>query len=145
MNLVVGTPAAADVRTALRLAKCLSLVDSEGAGCRHEAVSTINNTYFFEPTITLLSFVAGYKLLNRFTQDPTLQNETSHGLERLASSLRVWMGHGTGRRSGLSNKIRSRIVSRCLETTKTLVGLADREDVDPGYFSSSVKGEEASP
>ncbi|KAF1967912.1 hypothetical protein BU23DRAFT_559067 [Bimuria novae-zelandiae CBS 107.79] len=143
-NLVSGAPAATDVRIALTLAKCLTLVDSSNPEAHRQAIFVVNNTYLAEPTTTLLSFVASYKVLERFVQDPALQGETSYCLERLAGALRMWIGHDTGRRSGVENKVRGRIVSRCLETSKMLVGLADREDFDPGYFSSSVKDEDVS-
>lgn len=145
MNIVAGTPAATDVRTAFKLAKCLSLVDSGASQGRLEAIAAVNSTYLFEPTTTLLSFVAGYKVLDQFMQDPELRVEASHGLERLVRSLRVWVGHETAKRSGLPNKVRSRIVNRCLGASKTLVGLAEREEVDPGYVSSSVKDEDLPP
>ncbi|KAJ4305892.1 Clr6 histone deacetylase associated PHD protein-2 Cph2 [Kalmusia sp. IMI 367209] len=144
INLVSGAPAATDVRKALTLAKCLTLVESSNPDARRQAILVINKTYLSESTTTLLSFVAGYKVLDRLVQDHALQAETSYGLERLAGSLRMWVGHGTGRRSGLSDKLRGRIVSRCLKVSKMLVGLAEREDFDPGYFSSSVKDEEIS-
>jgi hypothetical protein len=145
MNLVSGAPAAIDVRKALTLAKCLTLVDSDNEDARRQAIFVVNNTYLTEVTTTLLSFVAGHKILERFIRDPVLKAETAHGLERLAGSLRMWVGHDTGRRSGLDNKIRGRIVKRCLDASKILVGLADRDDFDPGYFSSSVKDDDTSP
>ncbi|KAL1592840.1 Clr6 histone deacetylase associated PHD protein-2 Cph2 [Paraconiothyrium brasiliense] len=144
MNLVSGAPAAVDVRKALTLAKCLTLVDSSNQEARRQAIFVVNNTYLSEATTTLLSFVAGHKIFERFVQDPALQTETTHGLERLAGSLRIWVGHDTSRRSGLDNKIRGRIVKRYLDASKMLVGLADREDFDPGYFSSSVKDDDFS-
>jgi hypothetical protein len=142
MNIVCDTPVAIDLQKALTLAKCYSLVTSNHTEARRQAVYVINNTHLPEATTTLLSFVAGYKLLNHCIQDPVLQAETSHALERLASSLRMWVGHETGWHSGLSTKVRGRIVSRCLDASKLLVGLAEREDVDPGYCSSSVKGDD---
>lgn len=145
INLVSGPPAAIDVRKALTLAKCLTLVDSSNEDARRQAIFVVNNTYLTEATTTLLSFVAGYKIFERFIRDPALHAETTHGLERLAGSLRMWVGHDTGRRSGLDSKIRGRIVKRCLDASKMLVGLTDREDFDPGYFSSSVKDDDVSP
>ncbi|KAF2452098.1 hypothetical protein P171DRAFT_426486 [Karstenula rhodostoma CBS 690.94] len=144
INLVSGAPAAIDVRKALTLAKCLTLVDSSNKEARRQAIFVVNNTHLTEVTTTLLSFVAGHKIFERFIRDPTLQAETTHGLERLAGSLRMWVGRETGRRSGLDDKIRGRIVKRCLAASKMLVGLADREDFDPGYFSSSVKDDDIS-
>ncbi|PSN66211.1 hypothetical protein BS50DRAFT_574672 [Corynespora cassiicola Philippines] len=141
MNLVGEAPVAPDVRKALTLAKCHALVESSSDEARRRAVFVVNNTFLPETTTTLLSFVAGYRILSHFIQDSALQAETSQGLEQLASSLRVWVGHETGRRSGLSNKVRGRIVSHCLDASKTLVGLAEPEDIDDGYVSSSVKGD----
>jgi hypothetical protein len=74
-------------------------------------------------------------------QEPTWQARTSNGLERIASSLRVWIGRKSGPRGGLSNKARTRIVEYCLKTSKMLVGLSE---VDDGYVSASVKDEETS-
>lgn len=139
MNLVGDAPIASDVRKALTLAKCHALAQSSNIKARQQAAFVINNTFLPELTTTLLSFVAGYKVLSYFIQHTTLQAESGQGLERLASSLRMWVGHGTGRRSGLSNKVRGRIVSHCLDASKTLVGLAEPEEIDDGYVSSSVK------
>lgn len=141
MNLVGEAPMAADVRNALTLAKCLVLAESSNAEARLRAILAVNNAYFPEATTTLLSFVAGYKVLGYFIQNPRLQTESSQGLERLASSLRMWVGHESARRSGLSNKVRGRIVSQCLDASKTLVGLVEPEEIDDGYVSSSVKGD----
>jgi hypothetical protein len=139
INLVGDAPVAADVWKALTLAKCHSLASSSSVQARRRAVRAVNRTSLPEVSMTLLSFVAGYKVLNHFVQDPLLQAESSSGLERLASSLRMWVGHETGRRSGLSNKARGRVIGRCLDASKTLVGLVKPEEVDDGYVSSSVK------
>jgi hypothetical protein len=143
MNLVDDVPVAADVRKALTLAKCLFLVSSSSPDARRRAIFVVNNTYFPEITTTLLSFVAGHKVLTLFMQDPELQADTSVGLERIAKSLRMWVGHETGTRSGLSNKVRGRIVASCLEASTALVGLKEKDeitgDVDDGYVSASVK------
>jgi hypothetical protein len=119
MNPIGEAPMAADVRKALELAKCHALVEIDNPQARGSAICLVNNTFLPEASTTLLSFVAGYKVLNHFIQDPVLQSESSHGLERLASSLRMWVGHETGRRSGLSNKVRGRIVNRCLDASMT--------------------------
>ncbi|KAJ4376155.1 Clr6 histone deacetylase associated PHD protein-2 Cph2 [Neocucurbitaria cava] len=142
MNLVGEGYVATDVRKALTLTKCLSLVESSSPAARQRATFVVNNTRLPEVTTTLLSFVAGHKVMTRFMQDSSLQAATSSGLERIASSLRMWVGHETGRRSGLSNKVRTRLVSSCLGASKTLVGLTEKKveaDVDDGYVSASVK------
>ncbi|KAF1962158.1 hypothetical protein CC80DRAFT_400109, partial [Byssothecium circinans] len=148
-NLVSSAPVATDVRKALTLAKCHMLLHSTNTSALRHAVFVVNNTYLAESTTTLLSFVAGYKILNCFMEgtgkELGLQNEAGYGLERLACSLRMWVGHETGR--GLGRRVRGRVVERCLEASKVLVGLAEkdmeREEGDAGYFSASVKGDEA--
>jgi hypothetical protein len=143
INIVGNGFVAKDVRKALTLAKCLSLTAASTPEARRRAIFVVNNTHLPEVTTTLLSFVAGHKVLTQFIADDALRAETSCGLERIASSLRLWVGHDTGRRSGLSNKTRSRIVSSCLDASKTLVGLSEKKtteaDVDDGYVSASVK------
>jgi hypothetical protein len=143
INTVDSAPVAADVRKALTLAKCLSLVASSSPDARRRAIYVVNNTFLPEVTTTLLSFVAAYKVLSVFMQDSRLQAETSVGLERTAKSLRMWVGHDAGKRSGLSSKTRSRVVESCLEASTALVGLTEKGgdvgDVDDGYASASVK------
>ncbi|KAF2798178.1 hypothetical protein K505DRAFT_322050 [Melanomma pulvis-pyrius CBS 109.77] len=141
INLVGDAPVAADVWKALTLAKCHALTESSNIEARRRAANVVNQTFLPEATMTLLSFVAGYKVLGHFIHDPSLKAQSSQGLERLASSLRMWVGHETGRRSGLSNNARGRIIGRCLDASKTLVGLAEPEEIDDGYVSSSVKGD----
>ncbi|KAH3975436.1 hypothetical protein HBH98_097330 [Parastagonospora nodorum] len=141
MNPVDNVPVAADVRTALTLARCLSLTAFPSSSARRRATDKINQITLSEVTTTLLSFVAAHKVLNLFMQDAELQAATSFKLEHFAKSLRMWVGHETGKRSGLSNKVRSRIVASCLEASTKLVGLKDKDDVadvDDGYVSASV-------
>jgi hypothetical protein len=140
MNVVGEKPIAHDVRMALTLAKCHALVESSNEEARKRAVFLINNIVFPEMNTTLLSFAAGYTVFGHFIRDPALLVEGSFGLERLAGSLRMWVGHETGRRSGLTTKVRARIVKNCLEATKTLVGLKAADDVDDGYATQSEKG-----
>lgn len=142
MNIVETGPVATDIRKALTLAKCLALISSSSTEGRVRAAYLINNTFLPECTITLLSFVAAHKILTQFMQDRRLQADTSAGLERIASSLRMWIGHETGKRVGLSSKVKARIVTGYLEASKVLVGLKARDelaDEDDGYVSASVK------
>ncbi|UPX17461.1 Clr6 histone deacetylase associated PHD protein-2 Cph2 [Ascochyta rabiei] len=141
LNLVGDATVAVDVRKALTMAKCLSLIESPHRHAHKRAIYVVNNTFLPECTTTLLGFVAGYKILVRFMEDASLQVQTSSGLERITSALRLWVGREAGRRSGLSNKARTRIVAYCVKSSKTLVGLAE-VDVDDGYASASVKDDE---
>lgn len=142
INLVGNGFVAPDVRQALTLAKCLFLIQSSNAEGHQRALDVVNMTYLPERYTTLLSFVAGYKVLSYFMQETTLRNQTSVGLERIAKSLRIWIGHEAGKKSGPSKKVLSRVVKTCLEASRTLVGLGEKKeegDVDDGYVSSSVK------
>lgn len=152
INIVGNGFVAPDVRKALTLAKCISLSTFSTPEARRRAVFVVNNTYLPEPTTTLLSFVAAHKVLTQFMADDGLKADTSRGLERIASSLRMWIGHETGKRSGVSNKVRAKIVNSCLDASKSLVGLEQKKveqegtkkkkeesDVDDGYASASVK------
>ena len=142
MNAVETGPVATDVRKALTLAKCLELISSDSAEARSRAIYIVNNTFLPEVTVSLLSFVAAHKILTQFMQDKSLQADTSDGLERIARSLRMWIGHETGKRTGLTNKVKSRIVTGYVEATKTLVGLKVKDEIadeDDGYVSASVK------
>lgn len=141
LNLVGDSTVAVDVRKALTLAKCLSLIESHHRSAHKRAIYVVNNTFLPECTTTLLSFVAGYKVLTHFMEDDSLQAQTTSGLERIASALRMWIGHENGRRNGLLKKTRVKIVDYCVKTSKTLVGLAD---VDDGYVSASVKDDASS-
>ncbi|KAF2278786.1 uncharacterized protein EI97DRAFT_219233 [Westerdykella ornata] len=136
LNVVAETPVATDVQNALTLTKCLSLVESGNPDARRRAVLVINNILLPESSMSLLSFVAGYRLLKHCMQDSELRKDAAFGLERLLSSLRIWIGREPARRSGLSNKVRRRIVSQCLNASKTLVGLTMPEQVDDGYVSA---------
>lgn len=143
MNLVGDTPIAAEIRTALTLAKCLALVESSNDEARLRATFVVNGYYLPESSVTILSFVAGYKTINYFLQDETVRAESKQGLERMSSSLRVWIGREAGRRSGLQTKTRGKIVERCLDISKMLVGMGEiTEDTDAGYVSQSDNGDD---
>ncbi|KAJ4362715.1 Clr6 histone deacetylase associated PHD protein-2 Cph2 [Ascochyta clinopodiicola] len=152
LNLVGDATVALDVRKALTIAKCLSLLDSPHQPAHNRAIYVVNNTFLPACTTTLLSCVAAHKILRRCMDDATLQAQTSCGLERITAALRLWVGREAGRRCGLSNKARTRVVEFCVKCSKALVGLAEAEadadadadvDVDDGYASASVKDDES--
>jgi len=142
MNIVGDAPTTADVKKALTLAKCLFLVEEQNTTknveSRPRATFVVNNSYFPEASITLLSLVAALKVLNVFLQDDNLLSESKHGLERMVHSMRVWVGLETGRRSGLHSKTQCKIIERCLDASKMLVGMSGKdEEIDAGYVSQS--------
>jgi hypothetical protein len=141
INIVGNPPMAPDIQKAFTLAKCHIALESSSGQDRRQGVAVVNGHSFSEATTTLLGFVAGYRVLMRFMQDIALHADGGQGLEQLARSLRMWIGHESGKRTGLSNRIRARIIRKCLDASKTLVGLAESEEFDDGYVSSSIKGD----
>lgn len=143
MNVVGEAPIAADVRKSLTLVKCLALAETFVASgseeARVRATFVVNNTSLPEASLTLLSFVAAYKVLRIFSNENKLLAESRQGLERIASSMRVWIGREAGRRSGLSTKTKGRIVEACLSVSKMLVGMQESssDEGDAGYASQS--------
>lgn len=83
--------------------------------------------------ITLLGFTAVMSLLERVMSDKTEEAAIDRSLEKIAGSLRLWMGGSAGTDSGLDTDVRDKVVERCLSITKTLVGMA----VDSGHASMS--------
>ena len=136
LNIVQQSPISADVREALTLAKCLALTETDASNdecaqqARARAVAIVNAYHPSDTSFSLLSFVAAYRILVRFSGDEALLGRSRHGVERVAVALRVWVGRGNGRRSGLSGKARAGIVVRCLETGKRLVGMQGNETAD---------------
>jgi hypothetical protein len=56
----------------------------------------------------------------------------------MGHSMRVWVGLETGRRSGLQSKTQCKIIKRCLDASKMLVGMSGKdEEIDAGYVSQS--------
>ncbi|KAK8248641.1 hypothetical protein IWZ00DRAFT_300349 [Phyllosticta capitalensis] len=144
MHVENEDPMAADVRKSLTLVKCLALakeyLHSGSDEARQRSTFVVNNTFLPESRLTLLSFVAAYKVLVAFSDDASLLAESRQGLERVAGSVRVWIGREAGRRSGLSNKTKGRIVETCVAVSKTLVGMhegATSDEGDAGYASQS--------
>jgi hypothetical protein len=147
LNIIQQSPISADVREALTLAKCFALAETDQSyewaqQARARAVAMVNAYHPFERSISLLSFVAAYRILIRFSGDKSLLWMSRHGVERVAVALRVWVGRDKGRRSGLSGRARARIVMRCLETSKRLIGVQGNEAVnadedDEGFVSGT--------
>jgi hypothetical protein len=96
-----------------------------------------------ETSFTILSFAAAYQVLDRFADDAMLTLETRPILERMANTMRVWVGKEAGNPAvaALNQKIRMKVVERCLAASKRLTGVRDHEsevedeNSDAGYGS----------
>lgn len=146
LNLVQQSPVTNDVLETLTMAKCLSLASLADPRAKAMALTALNGYHPDETSFSLLSFAAGFRVLQRFADDEELLAPCKAGVERLAVALRVWVGGQKGRRAGLGNRRCRRVVARCLDVGKRLVGVAEKEedddddDVDEGFVSGTEKG-----
>lgn len=141
LNLMQQSPVTKDVLAALTMAKCLSLTGLDDARAKAMAGGAINGYHPDETSFSLLSFVAGHRVLRRFADDDEeLLGPCKDGVERLAVALRIWMGREKGRRTGLRRRARARVVVRCLDVSKRIVGVKD--DEDEGFVSGTEKFQE---
>lgn len=83
--------------------------------------------------MSLLGFTAAFHLMDTLNRHTVAREECAPTLERLAASLRVWVGGVEGDGCGLGQEVRCRMVERCLAVTKSVVGM----EADPGYVSMS--------
>jgi hypothetical protein len=140
VNLVNHAPASPEVRTALTLAKLISLSSTSAPpAARANAARALTSLHLSPDRFTLLTAVGTFRLLRVLSADR--QAATSlQGLEEVACSLRVWVGTSAGRRAALSKDERSRIVDCCLSVARRAGGW---DEGDSGYGSRSVSPDRA--
>ena len=73
-----------------------------------------------------------FKLMEAMSGHELVAASCNKALERMAGSLRIWIGGKEGEDMGLSTGERKELVERCLEVTRKVVGLEDA-----GYESMS--------
>ncbi|TPX10150.1 uncharacterized protein E0L32_001347 [Thyridium curvatum] len=83
--------------------------------------------------MTLLGCTAAFKLMERLHKHNVAAEACAPSLERLAGTLRLWIGGHAGDKCGLDQDTRHNVVDRCLSVTKSLIGM----DSDQGYGSMS--------
>ena len=79
-----------------------------------------------------LGFTSMFKLMEAMSGHELVAASCNKALERMAGSLRIWIGGKEGEDMGLSTGERKELVERCLEVTRKVVGLEDA-----GYESMS--------
>ncbi|PNS16570.1 Sterol regulatory element-binding protein 1 [Sphaceloma murrayae] len=135
LNVVHHVPLTPEVRTALTLAKLLSLVDDKSSqAAKDHASAALDNVAISSKGFTLLTAIAAYKTLEIFGGRTDEMTNGKMGLERLAGNLRVWVGTRAGRNSGLSNKEKGMVIKQCVRTAKRAGGWKDEAE-DSGYGS----------
>lgn len=142
MNIVSHVPAAPDLRTALTLAKLLTLTSSSAPASAHSrALNAIADLHIPPSSFTLLTAIAAHRLLRSFTNSKTdvpHNSAAASGLEDLAANLRIWVGSSAARRAAaLSREEIEMVVETCLGVARKVGGWAGLEERDSGYGSGS--------
>ncbi|KZL70005.1 helix-loop-helix dna-binding domain-containing protein [Colletotrichum incanum] len=88
--------------------------------------------------MSLLGCTALFKLMEELFANRSSTECFSTPLERLAGSLRIWIGSAPGEKCGLEQDVRHKMVDRCIGITKSVVGM----ETDTGYGSMSECEEE---
>lgn len=81
--------------------------------------------------LSLLGCTAAFQLMERLHSHANAAEACASSLERLAGTLRIWIGSEEGDRPGLDRDIRQKMVKRCLNVTKSVIGM------DQGYATMS--------
>jgi len=88
--------------------------------------------------LTPLGFTASFRLMEQINGHEPVAADCSRSLERLAGTLRIWIGGKGSENSGLKNEVKRSLVERCLTVTKRIVGM----EKDAGYETMSDDGTE---
>lgn len=83
--------------------------------------------------LSLLGCTAAFHLMVRLHHHAVAAEACATTLERLAGTLRIWIGSTEGDRPGLNRDLRQKMVERCLNVTKSTVGMVE----DQGYVTMS--------
>jgi len=136
------TAQAPDVQMALRCAMAIAHLQRAKltAAAPQEGLRLIEKIVLPRATanMSLLGCAALFRLMEElFASGPSTEC-FSTSLERLAGSLRIWIGSAPGEKCGLEQDVRHKMVDRCISITKSVVGM----ETDTGYGSMSECEEE---
>jgi hypothetical protein len=81
--------------------------------------------------MSLLGYTAAFHLMEQLHGHAVGREMCSRSLERLAGSLRIWIGSSAGNKAGVDAEMRQGMIDRCLGVAKSVVGM----ETDPGYAS----------
>jgi hypothetical protein len=129
----------ADVRLALHSAMAIDRLrnDSSATQLPSDAVALINRVVssLSQESMSLLGCTAAYRLMDTVQANAAASEACALALERLAGTLRIWLGSAVGEKYGLEDEVRRAMISKCLAVTKRVVGMTSKSD--PGYGSLS--------
>lgn len=130
LSFIVPDP---DVQMALRCGMAIAHLQRYDAP-PHSALSIIDGILpGSSEGLSLLGCTAAFHLMQTLHQHPVAAEACATSLERLAGTLRIWIGSAEGERPGLNRDLRQKMVDRCLTVTKTTVGMVE----DQGYVTMS--------
>ncbi|KAG8157582.1 hypothetical protein KVR01_012624 [Diaporthe batatas] len=130
MSFIVPDP---DVQMALRCSMAIAHLE-RFATPPHSALSIIDGILPGSTEgLSLLGCTAAFHLVERLHNHAVAAEACATSLERLAGTLRIWIGSEEGDRPGLDRELRQKLVERCLNVTKSIVGMAE----DQGYATMS--------
>ncbi len=73
--------------------------------------------------MSLLGCAAAYTLMHHLYEHQFGREACVGSLERLAGTLRIWIGGPDGDKTGLPDEVRQAMISVCLVVTKSVVGM----------------------
>ncbi|KAK4242723.1 sterol regulatory element-binding protein 1 [Achaetomium macrosporum] len=84
-------------------------------------------------SMSLLAYTAAFHLMEHLWRHRVAREMCSRTLERLAGSLRIWIGSETagGEKVGVEEAMRKNMIEQCLQVARNVVGMV----ADPGYAS----------
>lgn len=130
-KVAASITAPSDIALSLNCAMAIAYLQRFPSPSNPEAAHALINS-MVPVDLTLLSFTAFFKLMEAIDSHELVAASCSFALERLAGSLRVWIGSRDGEKSGLDREAKRDIVDRCLKITRRVVGMQDA-----GYESMS--------
>ena len=134
-NLINTTSSIAslpDIKMSLRCAMAIAYLDRFPSP--HNPVNAHRLINSIVPIhLSLLGFTAAFHLMEKMHAHERVSMSCACSLEKLAGSLRIWIGGPEGEKSGLDKAAKRDIVERCLIVTKRVIGM----EKDAGYETMS--------
>ncbi|KAK0617414.1 hypothetical protein B0T14DRAFT_433257 [Immersiella caudata] len=121
-----------DAQMALRCAMAIAQLQKYASPS--DRAFLVINSILPSPDVSDMSFLgytAAFHLMEHLYRHPVGREACSRSLERLAGTLRVWIGSSVAQKAGVSATLRQKMVDRCLSITRSIVGM----ESDPGYAS----------
>ncbi|KAG5948542.1 hypothetical protein E4U53_006243 [Claviceps sorghi] len=139
-NLIVGhgfDDFSPDFSTTLRCAMAIAHIArvEQIPGATLQRVDSLHDLVRPENTcsISLLGFTSLMMLMEHLLLHQKTDQRVDSVLERLAGTLRQWIGGQVASRCGVGAELRQEVIERCLAVTKSVVGM----EIDTGYGSMS--------